>query len=60
MNMNRRKFIKKTFLGTLGVGFLTGLYTWQIEPFWLEFVKKKMPIRNLPEHLIGKTLMPSY
>jgi len=39
------------------MGFLTGLYTWQVEPFWLEFVKKKMPIANLPEHLIGKTLM---
>lgn len=55
--MNRRKFIKQSFWGTLGVGFLTGMYTWQIEPFWLEFVKKKMPISNLPDHLIGKTLM---
>ncbi|APY09499.1 phosphoesterase [Winogradskyella sp. J14-2] len=55
--MNRRKFIKRTFLGTIGVGFLTGLYTWQIEPFWLEFVKRKMPISNLPDKLVGKTLM---
>lgn len=55
--MNRRKFIKNTVLGTLGLGFLTGLYSWQIEPFNLEFVKKKMLIRNLPEKLIGKTLM---
>lgn len=55
--MNRRKFIKKTALGTLGLGFLAGLYSWQIEPFNLEFVKKKMPIKNLPENLTGKTLM---
>jgi predicted MPP superfamily phosphohydrolase len=55
--MIRRKFIKQTIFGGLGVGFLSGLYTWQIEPFWLEFVKKKMPIRNLPNHLVGKTLM---
>ena len=55
--MNRRKFIKRTFLGTVGIGFLTGLYTWQIEPFWLEFVKHKMPIANLPDNLIGKKLM---
>jgi len=55
--MNRRKFIKRTFWGTVGIGFLTGMYTWQIEPFWLEFVKRKMPISNLPDHLIGKTLM---
>jgi predicted MPP superfamily phosphohydrolase len=55
--MNRRKFIKRTFWGTVGIGFLTGLYTWQIEPFWLEFVKLKMPIANLPDNLIGKRLM---
>ena len=55
--MNRRKFIKRTFWGTVGIGFLTGLYTWQIEPFWFEFVKRKMPIANLPDNLIGKTLM---
>ena len=55
--MNRRKFIKNSILGTFGLGMITGLYTWQIEPFWLEFVKKKMPIKNLPNHLIGKTLI---
>lgn len=55
--MNRRKFIRRTFLGTVGIGFLTGLYTWQIEPFWLEFVKRKMLISNLPDNLIGKKLM---
>ncbi len=55
--MKRRKFIKNASLGTLGIGFLTGMYTWQVEPFWLEFVKKDMHIPNLPKHLIGKTLM---
>jgi len=55
--LNRRKFIKKTFWGLTGIGLFGGLYTWQIEPFWLEFVNVKMPIRNLPSDLIGKTLM---
>ena len=55
--MKRTKFIKNAFWGIVGTGFLTGLYTWQIEPFWLEFVKRKMPIQNLPNQLIGKTLM---
>ncbi|NJN33990.1 MAG: phosphoesterase [Saprospiraceae bacterium] len=55
--MNRRKFIKKTFLGLTGAGFISSLYAWQIEPFRLEFVKVKMPIKNLPSALIGKTLM---
>lgn len=55
--MNRRKFIKNTFRGLTGIGLLSGLYAWQFEPFWLEFVKVKMPIKNLPNDLVGKTLM---
>lgn len=55
--MNRKKFIKKTFWGITGIGLLSGLYSWQIEPFCLEFVKVKMPIKNLPNNLVGKTLM---
>jgi uncharacterized protein len=55
--VDRRKFIKRTFWGLTGIGAFSGLYAWQVEPFWLEFVKVKMPIRNLPSELIGKTLM---
>jgi uncharacterized protein len=51
--MQRRKFIKSV----VGLGAVTALYAWQIEPFWLEFVRLKMPIKNLPKALIGKTLM---
>ncbi len=57
MNSNRRKFIKNTLLGLTGFSILNGLYAWQIEPFNLEFVRIKMPIKNLPSHLVGKTLM---
>ncbi len=52
--MNRRKFMGRSFWSLVG---LTGLYTWQVEPFWLEFVRKQMPVKNLPAHLVGKTLM---
>lgn len=55
--MIRRTFLKKAFWGAVGAGVLTGTYTWQIEPFWLEFVRRKMPIRHLPSSLVGKTLM---
>jgi len=55
--INRRKFIKRTFGGLTGIGLFSGLYAWQIEPFWLDFVKVKMPIKNLPKDLVGKTLM---
>lgn len=55
--MNRRLFLKKSLWRLTGLGILGGLYAWQIEPFWVEFVKQKMPIKNLPDHLVGKTLM---
>ena len=55
--MERRKFIKHSLVSTSGIVALTGLYTWQVEPFWLEFVYKKMPVLNLPDRLSGKTLM---
>jgi len=55
--MNRKTFLKKSLYSAVGLGLVTGVYSWQIEPFWLEFVKLKMPIKNLPENLIGKTLM---
>ncbi|MCZ4408376.1 metallophosphoesterase [Cryomorphaceae bacterium 1068] len=55
--MNRRKFLKRSAIGAVGVGFLGGMYTWQVEPFWLEFVKVRMPITNLPDQLVGKTLL---
>jgi predicted MPP superfamily phosphohydrolase len=55
--MERRKFIKNTLFTGIGASLVGGFYSWQIEPFWLEFVKVKMPIKNLPKDLIGKTLM---
>ena len=55
--MKRRTFIKRSLIALTGTGFLGGIYSWQIEPFWLEFVKIKMPVRNLPKELQGKILM---
>lgn len=55
--MNRRTFLHRSFWGLTGLGLFTGLYAWQIEPFWLEIVRVKMPVKNLPSDLIGKTLM---
>ncbi len=54
--MERRKFLTST-LTFGGLGLASGLYAWQIEPFWLEFVHRKLPIDHLPPHLQGKTLM---
>ena len=54
--MNRRRFIKGT-AALLGGGLATGIYSWKMEPFWLEFVQMRMAIKNLPSSLIGKTFM---
>lgn len=54
--MNRKKFLKTTGILTVGT-LLGGLYSWQIEPKWLEFTKVSMPVKNLPNQLIGKVLM---
>lgn len=34
----------------------TALYTWRVEPHWLEVVRRPLPIRNLPPRLEGATL----
>lgn len=54
--MNRRTFVKAGIGIGAAVG-LGGLYAWQVEPYWLEFVHLDMPIKNLPAELNGKTLM---
>ncbi|MCK5742321.1 MAG: metallophosphoesterase [Chlorobi bacterium] len=54
--MNRRKFLNG-IIGLSGIGIASGLYAWQVEPFWLEFVHVKMSIKNLPRKLVGKTMM---
>ena len=55
--MNRKAFIKKSLAGFAGLGILGGGYAWKVEPFWLEFVQRRMPIRNLPDYWVGKTVM---
>lgn len=54
--MTRKHFLKR-LLQLSAIGAFPVLYSWQIEPFWVEFVKKKLPIKNLPEELEGKVLM---
>jgi len=54
--MTRRRFLK-TSLAALGVGTAAGIYTWRIEPHWLEVVQRRLPIANLPEDLVGLRLV---
>ena len=34
-----------------------GGYTWGVEPHWVEVVHRDMPIANLPDRLVGETLV---
>jgi uncharacterized protein len=57
MQISRATFLKRTLYttGALALGNL--LYAWQVEPHWLEFTQHTLPIKNLPQHLMGKTLL---
>jgi predicted MPP superfamily phosphohydrolase len=36
---------------------VTGLYSWQVEPRWVDFVQRPLPIPHLPPSLSGHTLV---
>ena len=51
-------FTRRRFLaGLVAAPIVTALYTWRIEPTWVEFVHRDLPIANLPSGLVGKTLV---
>ncbi len=51
--ITRRRF----FGASLGVGAATCLYTWRVEPHWLELVERRLPIAHLPRDLRGCRLV---
>ena len=54
--LSRRQFIG---LGASAVASAAavGLYTWQIEPHWVEIVRRPMALPGLPPDLAGRTLL---
>jgi predicted MPP superfamily phosphohydrolase len=50
--LNRRRLFGGAVASFAGVG----LYTWRIEPHWLEIVRRVLPIRNLPPSWAGATV----
>jgi predicted MPP superfamily phosphohydrolase len=54
--ISRRRFLVAggtALAGAAGLGF----YAWQIEPHWVEVVRRSMPLANLPPELAGRTLL---
>ncbi len=56
MRPTRRQFLQGV-LATACAGVLTGWYSWQVEPYWVQIERLVMPIRHLPPALEGRTLV---
>jgi uncharacterized protein len=52
----RRKFLLSALAaaGTTSLGI--GLYSWRVEPHWLQITRPRLPVRELPVSLEGRTL----
>ena len=52
------KITRRRFFGAAAFSAAaTCFYTWRIEPHWVEFVRRPLPIEKLPPELHGKTLI---
>jgi predicted MPP superfamily phosphohydrolase len=49
--------IKQLLMAGAGAAAVAGAYTWLVEPHWVEFVRRRLPIRGLPRDLEGRTLV---
>jgi uncharacterized protein len=52
---SRRQFLSASAVALGAIG--TGLYTFRIEPYWLEIVERSLPIAGLPSGLRGASLV---
>jgi len=49
--------LKQLLMMGAGAAAVAGAYTWLVEPHWVEFVRRRLPIRGLPRDLEGRTLV---
>ena len=55
--LSRRKFLRRGVGGLGATAAGTFLYTWRVEPHWVEVIHHPMPIAGLPTPLIGKRIV---
>ena len=54
--LSRRQFLVAGS-AALASAAMVGIYTWQIEPHWVELVRRTMPLPKLPPSLVGRTVL---
>src|SRR6185436_19413565 len=54
--LSRRRFLRASG-GAMCAAAGLGVYTWRIEPHWLEVVHHPLAVRQLPASLAGRTLV---
>ncbi len=57
VNGSRRRFLWRGLGSAVTLAAGAGLYSWRVEPHWVEFVERTLPIANLPAALIGRRLV---
>ncbi|QDU54138.1 metallophosphoesterase [Aeoliella mucimassa] len=57
VKVNRRRFLRRAALCTVGGAAAAGFYAWRVEPHWVDVVERTMPLRNLPAELEGAQLV---
>lgn len=55
--MTRRKWLNRIGGTAVASALGTGLYAWRFEPHWVEVVRRKMAIPDLPASLQGRQLV---
>ena len=55
--LSRRRFLSRSAKSLAVAAAGTFLYTWRVEPHWVEVVSQRLPIVGLPDDLIGKRLV---
>jgi predicted MPP superfamily phosphohydrolase len=53
----RRTFLRRTAAAATATASGTFLYTWRVEPHWVEIVRRDLPIAGLPTPLAGARLI---
>lgn len=54
--LSRRQFLIRGVGALAGAMGGLGLYSWRVEPHWVEVGQHPMPLANLPSELVGKTI----